>query len=1149
MTTVQILGPVQVLHGEQRLTLGGPRQLTLFAFLVLHANRAVSRDELTEAVWGSARSDAGNRLQMAIARLRKALEPLGDGRGPRLRTVTSGYLLAIAPDELDADAFHAAVHAGSRALDAGEPAQAADLLYGALALWRGPPLAEVAFEDFAQGEIRRLEELRLRALECRIDAELQLGRHAELIAELESLVIEAPTREHLAAQLMLALYRSGRQADALDVYHRVRVALSEQLGLEPGPALKALQGEILAQAASLGASPFQERTPSDPGSAVSVRAPLPTRLRPYGPRVFADRRRDRDALARALGELPTSGRQAAFVTGEPGIGKTRLVSEFAQEAHAAGTLVLAGRCDDGLNIPYQPFAEALEHLVAHAPAAMLDNHVVEYGYSLSRLVPALSARLSQAPGAAAEPSESERYVLFRAIVGLLSTACEGGPVLLVLEDLHWAELPTLNLFRRLLTAPRSWPLMLLCTCRVSGLSEDHPLRELLADLHREPNVLRLNLTGLERDDVTDLLSGIGDPPLGAPDRHLAETLGASTSGNPFFLTELVRGLAETGALVSDDGRMHLTDGIDPAADLPVSISETLARRLGRAGGSMRLCLEVASVVGEEFDTDLVCEVADVESPRAAVEQAVNEALLIEVPGRPPRLRFAHTLMQRYLYRALGAARRGELHRRIAIAIERSGGGRGRVAELARHWLDASNADVDTALHYSRLAGDEALETLAPDEARRWYERSLALLDSQPDAPEGQRCELLIKRGEAERQAGDQGFRETLLEAAEIARRTDDGDRLVRAALGNTRGMQSETGIVDEGRLATLEAALREVGRDDSPQRARLLAMQAAELMYSQEWDRRVRLSDEALAIARRLDDPIALSAVLNMRFVTLLAPETLAERLIDTAEAVAVADRLSDPLVRFYAYHWRGYACIEAGDILAARGWAAREQDIAERFRQPTTVWLTRAGQANLAIIAGQLDRADALATEALEIGRHSERDALACYAAQQTSIAFERGGLGELVPMLEQAADANPGVPGFRMTLALALLEGSRPDDARKLLKQSMVSSFADLPYDVAWLSVVCISALVTVGLEEQAAAASLYGLLEPWSEQIAFPAFGVWGPVSLYLGSLARMLGDADAAERHLLAAARAAVRAGAPIWEAHAASQLEQLGRLAR
>jgi DNA-binding SARP family transcriptional activator len=1151
MTNLRILGPVQVWQGGERLALGGPRQLTLFAFLALHANRAISSDALTDAVWGPARSDADNRLQMAIARLRKALEPLNGAGGSRLQTVRGGYLLSVAPGELDADAFRAGVDAGMRALDAGSAAQAADLLRGALALWRGPPLAEVAFEDFAQGEIRRLEELRIRALECRIDAELAMGRHAELIGELEGLLADSPTREHLAGQLILALYRSGRQADALDAYQRVRAALSTELGLEPGPALKALQVEILEQAASLDLAAGPHRRGPDWEATSRERAPMPVRLRPYGPLVFAGRLRERAALSSALSDVAEQSRQAAFVTGEPGIGKTRLVSEFAREAHRSGTLVLAGRCDDGLSLPYQPFVEALEHLVTHAPAEFLQRHIASYGESITRLVPALStyaaAGISVAP---APPSESERYVLFRAIEGMLAAACDGGPVLLVLEDLHWADLPTLELLRRLLTSPRAWALMLLGTCRADGLEESHPLRELLADVHREPDVLRLDLTGLANADVADLLGGIGGMPPAAADAHLTQTLWDTTNGNPFFITELVRGLAETGALISDDGRLRLRHGAELTGQLPVGISETLARRLHRMGDEVRRCLGVAAVVGEEFEVDLLAEVTDVASATRSVRLAVQGAVLIEMPGRPARFRFAHALMQRFLYSELGRARQSDLHRRIALAMEsRAAGGETPFAELATHWVQAVGVEVETALRYCILAGDEALGKLAPDEARRWYEAALELLGGRRGQREGERCELLLKRGEAERQAGDRRFRETLLEAAEMAQRVGDDGQLVRAALGNTRGMQSETGIVDEGRIATLESALAIVGEGDSPERARLLAMQGAELMYSGQWDRRVRLSDEALTIGRRLGDADALSTVLNMRFVTLLAPETLGERQANTVEAVAVAERLSDPLVRFYAYHWRAYACIEAGDILAARSWAAREQDIADRFRQPTSLWLKRADEANLAIIAGKLDLAEELATSAFDIGRLSEPDALACFAAQQTSITFERGRLGELVPLLDQAVKDNPGVPGFRATLALAFSEASRVQDARNLVDQAMTSTFRHVPRDVTWLTVMCVYAHVSAGLEHLAAAAALYPMLAPWSQQIAFPAFGVWGPVGLYLGSLARVLGDLDAAKRHLTEAAHAATRAGAPIWGASAADQLARLAETDR
>jgi predicted ATPase/DNA-binding SARP family transcriptional activator len=250
----RVLGSVQALAGERSLPLGGPRQVSLLAFLLVSANRPVSSDALIDAVWGSERSGAHKRLQMAIARLRKVLEQQNNAEGPALRTVGSGYLLSVEPGQLDAELFAAGVREGRRALEAGEAERAAALLEQALGLWRGPALSDVAFEDFAQAEIRRLDELRCTALEARVDAELSLGRHSDLVGELEGLLAEQPGRERVAGQLMLALYRCGRQTDALEVYQRHRAHLADELGLEPAPELRTLQVQILEQAPSLQAS-------------------------------------------------------------------------------------------------------------------------------------------------------------------------------------------------------------------------------------------------------------------------------------------------------------------------------------------------------------------------------------------------------------------------------------------------------------------------------------------------------------------------------------------------------------------------------------------------------------------------------------------------------------------------------------------------------------------------------------------------------------------------------------------------------------------------------------------------------------------------------------------------------------------------------
>jgi predicted ATPase/DNA-binding SARP family transcriptional activator len=314
MPSFRVLGPVEAWAGDQPIVLGGGRQLKLFAFLVLHANRAVSADAVIDAVWGPERDGAVKRLHMGIARLRKALQPLDTDRGSVLRTVSGGYLLSVAPGELDADAFADQLLEGRRALAEGDPAGASVLLGEALALWRGAPLADVAFEEFAQAEIRRLEELRLSALETRVDADLQLGRHRELIAELETLFAGQPTHEGFAGQLMTAFYRSGRQGEALEVYQRTRVQLTEQLGLEPGPALKALQTQILEHASEL----------STGGS--SVDGSEPDHNLPALASSFVGRERE-------LAELRDLVAQSRVVTltGAGGVGKTRLALRVADD--------------------------------------------------------------------------------------------------------------------------------------------------------------------------------------------------------------------------------------------------------------------------------------------------------------------------------------------------------------------------------------------------------------------------------------------------------------------------------------------------------------------------------------------------------------------------------------------------------------------------------------------------------------------------------------------------------------------------------------------------------------------------------------------------------------------------------------------------
>lgn len=1141
----RILGPLEVSCESGTVALGGRTQRALLVLLLLNANRTVSVEQLINELWGGGGSVKS--VQMAIARLRAALAaPVGGS--PSVVTREHGYSLALGEREtLDQLSFERGLEDGQRLLHERRLEQATACFATALDLWRGPALGEFAGDLWAVAEARRLEELRVLALEAQLEAALVRGDYVAAIPELERLARVYPDREGIRGRLMIALYHAGRQPDALQVFREARHHLVAEYGIEPGQELRALNEAILAQDVTrLAWHSDSEVERRGPGFTPAL--PLPARLRPYGPGRFVGRRRERRVLTEAMSSAVAGDRAAVVITGEPGVGKTRLVSEAASAAHAEGRLVLGGRCDEGLELAYQPFVEALEHLIEHAPLDLLRRHAADHGLAVARLVPLLARRLGEASTVTTAASESERYVLFAAIEALLAAAAKNQLMVVVLEDFHWADAPTLALLKYLLTSPRSAKVAIAVTIRSTELDEAHPVKQLLADLHREPRITRIDLAGLDVDEAQSLADVLAGHESEAGARALVARLHAATNGNPFFMTELLRGLAESGAISRASGRWEFTSSRDVLASLPASITETLDRRVGRLGADARDCLSAAATIGHEFDGDLLTAAIAMPGPRVAdvVGHAVDSGLLVRGDEPDRRLRFAHALIDRWLYDQLNPPRRAQLHRRIALALEqRARAEHVDVVVLARHWsLAAGPTEIDKPLQYAVLAGDEALNRLAPEEARRWYQRAQELHVRRPDGTDAERCELLIKLGEAEQQCGAIGFRETLLEAARIARRTGDSDRLVRAALANTRGLQSSSGFVDEERIEVLDAAISAVGEKLTPNRARLLAIQAVELTFSGQWTRRLALSDDALALARELDDAATLATVLNLRFLTIWAPETHAERLANTAESVVACRRSGDPIALFHAFHWRVAASIEAADLTEARRCMALERTVADSLRQPTVLWLAACHDADLALIEGRLDEAERLALAALELGQASEPDAMACFAAQLSAIRYEQGRLGEIVDVLGQVVEANPGIPGFRAVLTRALCELERVDEAQRVIASAVTAGFRDVPYDVTWLTVACVYADSVCRLGDEAAARRLLSMLDPWGALIAYPGFGAEASVSHYLAELALSLGDVPRAELYHAEARRIHERIGDPIWIARSHYQAARL-----
>ena len=594
---------------------------------------------------------------------------------------------------------------------------------------------------------------------------------------------------------------------------------------------------------------------------------LPSLLTGAG-RIFVGRAEYLERLRQRWKEALAGERRLVLIGGEPGVGKTRLATALAQQLHSEGALVLGGRCDEDLGVPYQPMVEALRHYVANAPSPRLGHHRGE----LARLVPELPELVAGLPEPLRSDPETERYRLFDAVAVWLSDVSTERPVLLVVDDVHWAAKPTLLLLRHVLRTAEPLRLLVVATYRDSDVGRGHPLADLLADLPRLDGAEKLLLSGLDVPEVATFMERAAGHELDEDGTDLARAVWRETEGNAFFVVEVLRHLTESGALEQRDGRWVLARTVHDLG-VPEGVRDVVGRRLSRLSDEANRVLACASVMGLEFDPAIIgaASGAAEDAVLAALEQAIAARLVVEVPGPVPRNRFSHALVRATLYDELSAARRVALHRKVAEAIEALHGDRldDHLPALAHHWARASAPAAETgrAVEYARRAGDRALAQFANDEAAAYFRDALDLLDVAEVAPDDpRRLPLLISLGEAQQRAGDVTHRETLLAAADMARGLGDHESLAPAALANSRGfIASVAGTVDAERVAALEAAAAALPPDDSALRARVLSTLALELTFDADWDRRLSLSDEAVAMARRVGDPNALAHVLATR--------------------------------------------------------------------------------------------------------------------------------------------------------------------------------------------------------------------------------------------------------------------------------------------
>ena len=745
----RLLGPLEVVEHDRLLELGGRKQRALLAVLLLHANDVVSTERLIDELWGeSPPPTVAKSLQGYVSKLRKQI---GSGR---LVTRTPGYLLQVDGSELDVARFESLV-AEARGAD---PAVASQRLREALALWRGPPLADLAYEPFAQVAIARLEELRLAAIEERIDAELAGGSHRELVGELEALVAEHPLRERTRRQLMLALYRSGRQAEALERYEAARNALVEELGIEPGRQLRELHRAILLQDEGL-----EVAAPVDPAAQAARGA-------------FVGREPELAQLVDGL-EDAFAGRGRLFLlAGHPGIGKSRLTEELTAQARARGARVLVGRCWEAGGAPaYWPWVQSLRAYVRESDTALLRSQLGVGATDLAHIVPELRRHFPELTEPPALQSEGARFRLFDATAEFLRSASENRPILLVLDDLHAADVPSLLLLRFLARELGSIRMLLLGAYRDVDPIPGPSLTEMLAEVAREPVTRRLSLGGLSPHELAEYVELTSSQ---SASSELVAALHEETEGNPLFVGEIVRLLAVEGLRSKSAAEVRLA--------IPQSVRDVIARRLTHLSGECYWMLVLASVLGREFALDALARVSGLSADELldALDEAMAARVVSDVPGVHGRLRFAHVLIRDSLYDGLTSARRVRLHRLAVEALAALYGAEPgpHLAELAHHSI--AGRDFDRGLRYAARAADRALALLAYEESARLCEAALDALALGDLRDEKTRCELLLSLGEAEARAGNTaGAKRAFLNAADIARSLGLARELARAAAG------------------------------------------------------------------------------------------------------------------------------------------------------------------------------------------------------------------------------------------------------------------------------------------------------------------------------------------------------------------------------
>ncbi|WP_433286789.1 BTAD domain-containing putative transcriptional regulator [Micromonospora sp. CA-244673] len=1072
--TFGVLGPLVAAGERGPVALKGPRQRAVLARLLVARGRVVPVDRLVGDLWAEPPEGAIGAVRTFVADLRRALEPDRPPRQPARLLVTAppGYALAAAPEAVDAGRFEAAAGAAGELLAAGRAGPALAALDDALALWRGPAYAEFAAEPWARAEIDRLDELRMLAVERRGEALLALGRAAEAAGDLRGQAAAQPLREETWRLLATALYRAGRQGDALAALREARAVLVRELGVDPGPRLRRLESDILAQAPHL-----------DP-AAVAVPAAPPAGTAGEEGRPFVGRAAELATLTGLAEQVSRRGRPAlALVSGDAGAGKTAFVEALADRLATAGWTCAVGRVPEYEGAPaawpWTQLAAALPE-PAGAPATGPAPGATD-GLSGTPVPGGVSGdTTADAPGAA-EPAVA-RYRLHRIAGARVGAAARHGPVLLVLDDLHRADEDTLDLLTALFTGPEpvTGPVLAIGTYRATGITP--ALTGALARLApTEP--VRVYLGGLAETETGDLVRAVA----GAADPDTVRALHRRSGGNPFFVRELARLLAAEGAAALER--------------VPAGVRDVIRHRLAQLPEPTRTVLAQAAVLGRDLDPDVLAALAGEDATLDAVDRAAQAGFLTA-----DGTRFAHILVRDTLYTDLSAPRRVRWHAAVGAVLERLRPDD--VTALAHHFGQAPGPDAATrAARYATAGAVRAERRCHPHEAARLWEQAVAAHDRAGGNDVRGRLAAVIGWGRTLAVTGhlDRTRRLRAEAVATVERLADPGLTADVLAAFDVPAVWTRNDDEELSRriVAAAGAALAALPADQAARRGRLLCTLALELR-GDTGDRGRRAAAEAEEIARRLDDPALLAFALNARFMHAFdragrAPERarIGAELVDLAARHGlVTFEVLGHLVALQAH------CARA-DLAAADTHAAAADRLAARYELPLVGVFTAWYAALRLAVAGRGAEAETAYRAAAVRLDAGQMPGMAAGLLPFALLCLRLSTGDDPGPALADADHAGPYAPWVR---PLALLAAGRRDEAAAALHALPPS-----PHDLLREARLCVAARAALALDDRPTMARLHAALRPAADELAGAGSGVLtvGPVARHLADLAAALG----------------------------------------